>query len=167
MQDVKEKNKLISSLISRRSTECTTKQPFLVTNSYKHSSEGNERESNMDRNCKNKLKKIGVTREFQPKAKRNFFYFISHQVKIYLQRFAAYVTKMLYRNVLCMQLQVCIKTMLHFINKRSKMFDFKTFENMKLLYITVTKDYDQRRQLDILIKDAMIWRNIAILDERL
>ena len=121
----------------------------------------------MDRNYKNRLKKIGVTREFQPKAKRNFFYFISHQVKIYLQRFAAYVTKMLYRNVLCMQLQVCIKTMLHFINKRSKMFDFKTFENMKLLYITVTKDYDQRRQLDILIKDAMIWRNIAILDERL
>ena len=94
----------------------------------------------MDRNYKNRLKKIGVTREFQPKAKRNFFYFISHQVKIYLQRFAAYDTKMLYRNVLCMQLQVCIKNMLHFINKRSKMFDFKTFENMKLLCITVTKD---------------------------
>ena len=30
--------------------------------------------------------------------------------------------------------------MLHFINKRSKMFNFKTFKNMKLLYSAVTKD---------------------------
>ena len=33
--------------------------------------------------------------------------------------------------------------------------------------VLLLKIYDQKRQLDILIKDEMIWRNIAILDERL
>ena len=164
---MKENNKLISSLISLRSTECTTKQPFLVTNSYKHSSEGNERESNMDRNCKNRLKKIGVTREFQPKAKRNFFYLISHQVKIYLQRFAAYVTKMLYWNVLCMQLQVCIKTCYTSSTREVRCLILKHLKIWNFYTVLLLKIYNQRRQLDILIKDAMIWRNIAILDERL
>lgn len=46
--EIKEKNKLISSLISLSSTECTAKQPFLVTNSYKNNSEGN-----MESHCSN------------------------------------------------------------------------------------------------------------------
>ena len=47
------KNKLISSLISERSTECTTKQTFSVRNRYKNSSEGNERENNLNTHCSN------------------------------------------------------------------------------------------------------------------
>ena len=62
-------------------------------------------------------------------------------------------------------------------NKRSKIFNFKTFKIVLLatinsiivaaslllnLYtILLLKIYDQRRQLDILIKDAMISKNIA------
>ena len=67
--------------------------------------------------------------------------------------------------------------MLDFINKRNKTFNFKTFEIVLLatvnsiivmailllnLYtIRLLKFYDQRRQLDILIKDVIISRNIA------
>ena len=40
--EIKEKNTLISSLISLRSTECSTEQHFLVTNSYKNSSDENK-----------------------------------------------------------------------------------------------------------------------------
>ena len=45
--EIKE-NKLISFLTSLSSTECTAKQPFLVTNSYKNNSEGN-----MESHCTN------------------------------------------------------------------------------------------------------------------
>ena len=77
-----------------------------------------------------------------------------------------------------MQLQVYIKTMmLYFINKRSKKFNFKTFKIVFLATINsvivtvplllnlhtvlLLKIYDQRRQLDIVIKDVIISRNIT------
>ena len=77
-----------------------------------------------------------------------------------------------------MQLQVYIKTMmLYFINKRSKKFNFKTFQIvflatvnsvivtapllLNLHTVLLLKIYDQRRQLDIVIKDVTISRNIA------
>ena len=44
--EIKEKNRLISFLISVRLTECTIKQPFSIRNSYKNSSEENKRECN-------------------------------------------------------------------------------------------------------------------------
>ena len=66
---------------------------------------------------------------------------------------------------------------INFINERSKMFTFKTFKIVLLatinsiietallllnLYtVLLLKIYDQRRQLDILIKDGIISRNIA------
>ena len=67
--------------------------------------------------------------------------------------------------------------MLDFINKRSTMFNFKTFKIVLLatinsvivttslllnLYtVLLLKFYDQRRQLDILIQDTIIPRYIA------
>ena len=77
-----------------------------------------------------------------------------------------------------MQLQVYIKTMmLYFINKRSKIFNFKTFKIVFLATINsvivtaplllnlhavlLLKIYDQRRQLDIVKKDVTISKNIA------
>ena len=69
--------------------------------------------------------------------KTNIFYFISPGVKLYLQRFAAYFTKMLYgkRRFVC-RLQDYIKTtMLDFINKISSMFNFKTFKIVLLTAI--------------------------------
>ena len=66
----------------------------------------------------------------------------------------------------------------NFINERSKMFTFKMFKIVLLatinslieralfllnLYtVLLLKIYDQRRQLDILIKDGIISRNIAL-----
>ena len=41
--EIKEKSKLISSLLSLRWTICTTKQLFLVTNGHKNSSDRNKR----------------------------------------------------------------------------------------------------------------------------
>ena len=77
--------------------------------------------------------RFDVTCEFQPRVKGIFFYFISPQDEILLQRFAAYFTKMFYgKSMYCMQLQYYTKTMiLDFVNKRSKMFDFKT---LKIVY---------------------------------
>ena len=64
-----------------------------------------------------------------------------------------------------MQLQDYIKTMmLDFINKRSKMFNFKILKqfsrSIKLVQLLL-KIYDQRKPLDILVKDVMTLRNIA------
>ena len=77
-----------------------------------------------------RLKKFGVTIEFQPGAKRIFFYFISP----WSESILATICGIFYKNVsqkktFCMQLQDHIKTMmLDFINKRSKMFNFKNFK---------------------------------------
>ena len=67
--------------------------------------------------------------------------------------------------------------MFDFTNKISKMFNFKTFKIVLLATINsiivtalllfnlytalLLKIYDQRKQLDILIKDAIVSRNIA------
>ena len=64
-----------------------------------------------------------------------------------------------------MQLQDYIKTMmLDFINKRSKMFNIKILKqfsrSIKLVQLLL-KIYDQRKPLDILVKDVMTLRNIA------
>ena len=64
-----------------------------------------------------------------------------------------------------MQLQDYIKTMmLDFINKRSKMFNFKILKqfsrSIKLVQLLL-KIYDQRKPLDIYVKDVMTLRNIA------
>ena len=54
-----------------------------------------------------------------------FFSSFHPSLKLYLERFEAYFTKMFYGK--CMQLQDYIKTMmLDFVNKRSKIFNFKT-----------------------------------------
>ena len=58
-----------------------------------------------------------------------------------------------------MQLQDYTKILiLDFINKSNKMFDFKT---LRIVLLVTLRLYDQRRQLDILVKDATISRNIA------
>ena len=66
-----------------------------------------------------------------------FFTSIHPGVKIYLQKFAAYFTKMFFwKKMFCMQLQDYIKTMiLDFINKRIKMLNFITFEIVLLATI--------------------------------
>ena len=77
-----------------------------------------------------RLKKFGVTLEFQPGAKRIFFYFISPWGESILAK----ICGIFYKNVLQkktfrIQLQDYIKTMmLDFINKKSKMFNFKKFK---------------------------------------
>ena len=71
------------------------------------------------------VKQDGVTREFQLGVKLMFFSSFHPSLKLYLERFEAYFTKMFYGKF--MRLQDYIKTMmLDFVNKRSKIFNFKT-----------------------------------------
>ena len=76
-------------------------------------------------------------KKFQPGSKRIFFTSIHAEVKIYLQRLAAFFTNILNeKSPFCMQLWVYIKTMLlDFITNRSKMFNFKTFKVVLLATI--------------------------------
>ena len=103
---------------------------------------------------------------FNPGWSKEFLASFHPRVKIYLKRFAVYLTKMFDgKSMVNMQLQVYTKTMmLEFIQKRSKMFNFKTFKIVWLatinsVIVTVSllinmytalllKIYDQRRQLD-------------------
>ena len=87
------------------------------------------------------LKKIGVTREFQPEAKQIFFYFISPQGKnIFAKICGIFYKNVLQKETFRMQLQEYIKTMmLDFINKRSEMFNFKM-----LLLATIQKLWQPR-----------------------
>ena len=129
-----------------------------------------------------KLLPTVVTRHVSISPGRNEYFFTLFQprVELYMQRFAVYFTKLFRgKSMFCMQLQDYIKAMmLDFINKRSKAFiDFKWFKivslaaissiifiaslSLNLYTVLLLNIYDQRRQLDILKKDAIISRNIA------
>ena len=78
-----------------------------------------------------------VEKSFNPGQNEYFFTSIHAEVKIYLQRLAAFFTNILNgKSPFCMRLRVYIKTMLlDFITNRSKMFNFKTFKVVLLATI--------------------------------
>ena len=84
-----------------------------------------------------RLKKICVTLEFQPGAKLIYFYFISIRGEnIFAKICSTFYENVLRKKTFRMQLQDYIKTMmLDFINKRNKMFNFKTFKIVLLATI--------------------------------
>ena len=78
------------------------------------------------------FKKIVVTPEFQPGAKRILLYFISPRDETIFAKICAIFYKNASRKkTFRMQLQDYMKAMmLDFINKRSKIFNFKTFKTV-------------------------------------
>ena len=77
-----------------------------------------------------RLKKIGITLEFQPEVKWIFFYFISPLGEnIFAKICDIFYKNAIWKKTFHMQLQNYIKTVIiDFINKRSKIFNFKAFK---------------------------------------
>ena len=124
------------------------------------------------------LKKIGVTREFRPGANKYFFTSFHPGVKLYAKICGIFYKNVLHKRHVSYVVPGLYKT--DFINKRSKIFNFKTFKIVLLATmnsiigttsllrnsytVLLLKIYNQKRQLDILIKDAIIFvisRNIV------
>ena len=91
---------------------------------------------------KRPVARSSVTREFQPVAKRIFFYFISPWSGTIFAKICGNFTKMFYaKSTFRMQLQGKKTMILDFINKSSKTFNFLlNFVFIKLSHSTATKD---------------------------
>ena len=115
---------------------------------------------------------------FNPGRNKYFLTSFHNGVKVYLQTFEVYFAKMFYKKARFVCSYYIVKTiLLDLISNKNKMFNFQTFKVVLLatinsIFVTalllvnfytvlLLKIYDQRRQLDIFLKDAIISRNIA------